>query len=59
MNLEELIELLDNRFGNPLAIDYFKPVQEAVKYLKLMQLKEGALNPALRTYDGKLDDNGK
>lgn len=44
MNLEELIELLDQRFGNPLAIDYFKPIQQAV--IELRRLKE-------------LDDNGK
>lgn len=56
--LEELIEVLDQRFGNPLAIDYFKPVQEAVKYLQILQMqRSGTLNPELRTYDGKLDED--
>ena len=44
MNLEELIEVLDQRFGNPLAIAYFKPIQQAVEELR--RLKE-------------LDDNRK
>lgn len=62
MNLNELIEALDQQFGNQYAPQRYKIIQEAVKELRnFQQFKEeyvgGLIKDAIQNRSAELEEN--